>query len=75
MSGGLKLDSQKAEQTLESLSDLWGLSWEAAIAKAMELVELGFFEQRGSKDQATFWIPFLYRDALHLVQGRAETDE
>lgn len=70
-----KLDSQKAEQTPESLSDLWGLSREATIAKARELVELGFFEQRGSKDQPTFWIPFLYRDALHLVQGRAETDE
>ena len=70
-----KLDSQKAEQTPESLSDLWGLGREAAIAKARELVELGFFEQRGTKDQPTFWIPFLYRDALHLVQGRAETDE
>ncbi len=70
-----KLDRQKAEQTPDSLSDLWGVGQGAAIAKAKELVELGFFEERGTKEQPTFWVPFLYRDALHLVQGRAEADE
>ena len=70
-----RLDGQKTEQTLESLSDLWGISRESALAKAKELVELGLFEQRGTKDQPTFWVPFLYRDALHLVQGRAEPDD
>lgn len=70
-----KLDGQKAEQTPESLSDLWGMDQDAAIAKAKELVELGFFEERGTRDEPTFWVPFLYRDALHLVQGRAEADE
>jgi hypothetical protein len=70
-----KLDGQKAEQTPDSLSDLWGVHRGSAIAKAKELVELGFFEERGTREQPTFWVPFLYRDALHLVQGRAEADE
>jgi hypothetical protein len=70
-----KLEGQKAEQTPDSLSDLWGIDRNAAIAKAKELVELGFFEERGTKEQPTFWVPFLYRDALNLVQGRAEAEE
>ncbi|MBN9588206.1 MAG: hypothetical protein BGN85_00910 [Alphaproteobacteria bacterium 64-11] len=70
-----KLDRQKAEQTPESLSDLWALDRAAAIAKARELVDLGFFEQRGTKDEPTFWVPFLYRDALSLVQGKADNDD
>jgi hypothetical protein len=70
-----KLEGQKAEQTLDSLSDLWSIDRDATLEKAKELVELGFFEQRGTKEQPTFWVPFLYRDALHLVQGRAEADD
>jgi hypothetical protein len=37
-----------------------------------KLVDIGFFEKRGSKEEPVFWIPFLYRDALRLVQGAAE---
>lgn len=70
-----KLEGQKAEQTPDSLSDLWNVERDRAIAKAKELVELGFFEQRGTKEMPTFWVPFLYRDALNLVQGRAEADD
>jgi hypothetical protein len=70
-----KLDGAKAEQTPESLAEIWGTNRDAAIIKANELVELGFFEARGTRADPTFWVPFLYRDALHLVQGRAETDE
>ena len=71
----VKLDGQKAEQTPESLSDLWSIKKDAAIAKAKMLVELGFFEERGAREEPTFWVPFLYRDALHLVQGRAESED
>jgi hypothetical protein len=68
-----RLEGQKAEQTADSLANLWKISRDAAITKAEELVELGFFEKREKPDQTTtFWVPFLYRDALHLVQGRAE---
>lgn len=69
-----KLDGEKAEQTPESLSEIWGVSRDAAVAKAMELVGLGFFEARGARTQPTFWVPFLYRDGLNLKQGKAEKD-
>jgi hypothetical protein len=39
---------------------------------AQQLIEVGFFEARGSKDKPTFWVPFLYRDALSMSQGSAE---
>jgi hypothetical protein len=70
-----KLEGQKAEQTPDSLADLWSLPRDAAIAKAKELVGLGFFEERGTRDEPTFWVPFLYRDALNLVQGKADPDD
>lgn len=70
-----KLEGQKTEQTPDSLSDLWGIDRSAAIAKAKELVELGFFEERGTREEPTFWVPFLYRDALELIQGKADADE
>lgn len=70
-----RLEGRKAEQTPESLSDLWGMGGGATVAKARDLVALGFFEERGTRHEPTFWVPFLYRDALHLVQGRAETEE
>ncbi|WP_413991563.1 P-loop ATPase, Sll1717 family [Labrys okinawensis] len=66
-----KLKGEKAEQTPESLAAIWGLSKEAAVSKAQELVALGFFQSRGQRSDPTFWVPFLYRDALELVQGRA----
>ena len=67
-----QLDGQRTEQTPESLAEIWGLTREEAIQEAVRLVELGFFEARGTKHEPTFWVPFLYRDALRLVQGRAE---
>jgi Fic family protein len=70
-----QLDGQKTEQTADSLADLWSINKNEAVAKANELVELGFFESRGTRDEPTFWVPFLYRDALHLIQGRAEADD
>jgi hypothetical protein len=70
-----KLDGEKAEQTPESLANLWSVSRDDAIAEAKQLVELGFFEERGTKEEPTYWVPFLYRDALNLVQGKADTDD
>lgn len=35
------------------------------------LVKLGFFEARGDRDNKTYWVAFLYRDALEMVQGKA----
>lgn len=70
-----KLDGQKAEQTPESLAELWSTNEGEARRHAKELTALGFFEERGSKESPTYWVPFLYRDALHLVQGKAEADD
>jgi hypothetical protein len=71
-----KLEGQKAEQTPESLMVIWGVDREIALKKAADLVSLGFFEARGPRtDPTTFWVPFLYRDGLHLVQGKADGDE
>ena len=69
-----KLDGQKAEQTPESLASLWSGTRDDAIAQATKLAALGYFEQRGTKAEPTFWVPFLYRDALNSVQGRAGSD-
>lgn len=70
-----KLEGEKAEQTPESLCALWNVDRDAAISKAKELATLGLFEERGTREQPTFWVPFLYRDALNLVQGRAESED
>jgi hypothetical protein len=65
------LDRQKTEQTPASLAGLWGSNVGDAIKTARELVALGFFEERGTREEPTFWVPFLYRDALRMVQGKA----
>jgi hypothetical protein len=51
------------------------LSTDAAItAKTAEkLVQLGLFERIGTKQAVEYRVPFLYRDALRLVQGKADT--
>ena len=64
------LENQKAEQTAETLAAIWKVDVEKAARRAQGLVEIGFFEER--RDQGTYWVPFLYRSALQLVQGRAE---
>ena len=69
-----KLRNQKTEQTEESLGSLWGVDIESARTKADELVDLGFFQRRDRQGEATYWVPYLYRDALHMIQGKAEED-
>ena len=67
-----KLNGEKTEQTVDSLTELWEMERDQAVALAQRLVEIGFFELRGSKDAQTFWVPFLFRDALSMSQGLAE---
>jgi hypothetical protein len=67
-----KLKGEKTEHSVDSLASLWKLSKQVALAKAEELVEIGFFQRRGSRDAPAFWVPFLYRDALEMVQGKAD---
>jgi hypothetical protein len=67
-----KLRGEKTLQIAETLARLWNVSAEEALLKAYELRDIGFFEQRGTKESPEFWVPFLYRDALNMVQGTAE---
>ncbi len=67
-----KLRGGKTQLSSSSLSEAWGLLEGETLHWARRLVEIGFFEQRGEKDNPSFWVPLLYRDALDLVQGAAE---
>lgn len=67
-----RLEGEKTQQTPATLAKIWKVSVTNALETAEQLVEVGFFERRGSKDRPDFWVPFLYRDALDMVQGPAE---
>ena len=69
-----KLRGGKTKQTPASLTETWGCGVEEASAQAGKLVEVGFFELRGDRNSPEFWVPFLYRDALDMVQGSADSD-
>lgn len=68
----LRLDGEKTEQSIETLGKIWEKSTADSEALAQKLVRVGFFQPRGSRDKPTFWVPFLYRDALNMSQGMAE---
>jgi hypothetical protein len=67
-----KLRGAKTLHTPQTLADIWGVTQEDAAARANELVATGFFETRGIRQSPEYWVPFLYRDALDMVQGAAE---
>ena len=68
-----KLEDEKAEQLPTTLAETWGVSVEDAVEVAEQLVRVGFFERIGNREDVSYWVPFLYRDALNLVQGQAKT--
>ena len=57
----------KTRHSIDSLMLAWNVSRSEAATAAEQLVKLGFFEPR----QNDFWIPFLYRPGLALIQGSA----
>lgn len=65
------LDGQKTQHTLATLGGIWDTDASETREIAGALVDVGFFEVRGAKDNPVYWVPFLYRDALHMVQGEA----
>jgi hypothetical protein len=67
-----KLRGSKTLQSPETISSLWSVSREDASKRASELATIGFFETRGTPQEPEFWVPFLYRDALDLIQGAAD---
>jgi hypothetical protein len=70
-----QLRGEKAQQTAKTLAGIWRVPQEEAARRAQHLVEIGFFEQRGDKADPVFWVPFLYRSALDLVQGAADEQD
>ncbi len=67
-----KLQGEKSEQSIGTLSHLWKVGPEETARIARRLSDIGFFETRGTKDDPSFWVPFIYRSALNLIQGKAE---
>jgi hypothetical protein len=67
-----RLEGQKTHQNDDSLAAIWELDRTRARSIANELVEVGFFERRGDRVSPTYWVPFMYRPALKLIQGSAE---
>jgi hypothetical protein len=57
----------KTRHNIDSLKQVWNRSKADAAGIAEQLVTAGFLEPR----QSDFWIPFLYRPGLDLVQGSA----
>lgn len=68
----LPLKGKKTQQDRGTLAATWHVNEEEAAKRAARLVDVGFFVKRTEGESTTFWVPFLYRDALELVQGRAE---
>jgi hypothetical protein len=66
------LEGQKTHQNDASLAVLWGVDEAEARQIANRLVEVGFFERRGDRQHPTYWVPFMYRPALKLIQGSAD---
>jgi hypothetical protein len=65
-----KLSSQKSEHNTESLSRIWGTAPSQTIMVTDKLVKIGFFETDPNKE--TVKIPYIYRPALAIIQGKAE---
>lgn len=68
------LEREKTAHTLRSLAAIWEVDLVVAREVATHLVEVGLFEERGSKEEPSYWVPFLYRSGLRLVQGSASAD-
>lgn len=66
------LRGEKTSHTPITLASIWGLDANTSMHTAGTLATIGFFEQRGSRQNPEYWVPFLYRDALDLVQGTAD---
>lgn len=67
----MSFENQKAEHTLETASNVWGVDMAKAKSLAVQLSEIGFIDQKIFKNDSQLKIPFLYRPYLNIVQGKA----
>ncbi len=68
-----KLDGEKTQQRPETLAKIWGVEEEQALSVADNLVEVGFFEKRGTKEEPVYWVPFLWVVGQLLLVELSET--
>jgi hypothetical protein len=68
----LRLENKKTAYSIASLSRALEVSEEQGAILAEELVDAGFFLKKIEKGNDVYWVPFIYRDALRLVQGAAD---
>ncbi len=68
------LHGAKAQQSPSTLAEAWEIDEAEARRVADRLTGVGFFERRGTASDPDYWVPFLYRDALSLVQGEARLE-
>lgn len=66
-----KLEGEKTEQRLETLSEIWKVDLTECKSVIKRLVDIGFFEEKGDKDNLRYWVPFIYRNELKMIQGSA----
>jgi hypothetical protein len=68
----LRMEGSKSAQTLGSFCRLLGVSEERGAGIAEQMVEAGFFVKKVEKGEVVYWVPFIYRDSLKMVQGKAD---
>jgi len=68
------LEGQRTQQSLETLSTIWKVDIDTAKQAATDLVDVGFFEKRSIREKPAYWVPFLFREGLGMVQGSAIPD-
>jgi hypothetical protein len=68
-----RLEGQKTHHSVASRAVAWGEEdLPVAHEIADRLVDIGFFERRGDRAAPTYWVPFVYRPELRMVQGSAD---
>lgn len=66
------LKGEKTDQKPETLAKIWKLSLDDTAYQAQKLINIGFFEERGEKNDPRYWVPFIYRNELKMIQGSAD---
>jgi hypothetical protein len=66
------LREDKTKQNVASLAARWKIDDAKALVIARQLRDVGFFEERMSAGETTFWVPFVYRPYLSMSQGKVD---
>ncbi|HEY2484914.1 MAG TPA: hypothetical protein VGI36_07180 [Candidatus Binataceae bacterium] len=61
-----QLENEKSLQTAGTLATIWGLNLHTALETAYQLVDIGFFQFKGTRHSPEFKVPLLYQRALKM---------